>query len=134
MRKLVLVTLGLLAGAGVLAQAGEADSCKTFVDKNKACHDELYHKCNTALRAKMVQQVETAPPQFQSDMREGLDDKLEMFCTGFVTQVAGDDALEMCRSKLTTANAEEQAQWAKVQGCLNVASCEEYADCAVKFE
>jgi hypothetical protein len=133
MKKLAIVMLALFAGASGLAQPGEADFCKTFVEKNKTCEDVIFDKCSTTLREKMLEQIDAAPPDFQPQMRAELDGKLEMFCTGFVTQISGEKALDMCNSKATTTDPDEQAQMTKMRDCLAKSTCHEYADCAVEF-
>ena len=138
MRFLVIGALSLiLAGHIPLPPLEEHDAspemCKTFVERNRSCHEVILSRCNTTLRARLVQQIDSAPAELQATMRQEMDDKLKAFCASFAGEITAEKAVISCRAQVGSDDPEVQAQVRKMRGCMAKSSCEGYADCALEF-
>ena len=138
MRFVVIGALSLiLAGDIPLPPLEEREAwpemCKTFVERNRSCQKVILSRCNTTLRARLVQQIEGAPAELQATMRQEMDDKLKSFCASFALEITAEKAIRSCRTQVDSEDPEVQAQVRKMQGCMVKSSCEGYADCALEF-
>jgi len=130
---MIVLFVLILACATGFAVAGDTAVCKPFVDRNETCKEAVLETCNTALKAKMLEQIAASPAGFQDEMRKGLDQKVLGFCNGFISQTTGDQALGMCTEKMGGTDPGIADQVKDMQTCLAKETCREYAECAVKF-
>ncbi len=134
MRAMIVLFVLALASAGSFAGEGDTAVCKLFVDRNDTCREAVLEVCNTALKAKMLEQIEASPAGFQEEMRQDLDGKVQGFCNSFIAQATGEQALGMCQGKLGGTDPGSIEQIKKMKICLAKETCREYAECAVRFE
>ena len=130
---IVLCVLGLAVTCGF---AGEADTsvCKPFIERNETCKVDLLKTCTSALKVKMLEQIEASPEEFRAEMREGLDGKVQGFCNGFFSQVTGDRALGVCTEAMGGSDPDSLGKVQEMKVCLAKETCTAYAECAVRFD
>ncbi len=125
MRMIIVLIVLMMAGVGSFAGDGEEAVCKSFIERNETCRDAVLDTCETALKAKMLEQIGEI---------DGLDQKVQGFCNSFITQATGEQALGMCTEKMGGSDPGITEQLKEMQVCLAKETCREYADCAVVFD